>query len=98
MTISYEVTAEVRPDLCEAFERFMKDRHIPDVMATGCFESATFYRSASGRYRTRYDARDRRTLNKYLEEHVARLRTQVAETFPEGIVFEREEWEALASF
>ena len=97
-TISYEVSAEVRDDLRGAFESFMIERHIPDLMATGCFREAHFERRAPGKYRTRYEAIDRSSLERYFEEHAARLRSHVAETFPEGISFEREEWETLASF
>jgi hypothetical protein len=96
--ITYEVTVEVRPDLWEAFERFMIDRHIPDLMATGCFASASMSRSEPGRYRARYDAHDRQALNRYMNEHALRLRRHVAESFPEGLSFQREEWEVLANF
>jgi hypothetical protein len=97
-SIAYEVSAEVRRDLRDAFERFMVERHIPELMATGCFIEAHFERSASGKYRTRYEAHNRAALEVYMDRHAARLRAHVAETFPEGITFEREEWETLASF
>ena len=97
-TIAYEVTAEVGEGFCDEFERFMIERHIPDLVATECFREAHFERAAPGRYRTRYEAFDRAALERYFSEHAARLRAHVAETFPEGINFEREEWETLASF
>ena len=96
--IAYEVTIETRLDLCESFERFMVDRHIPDLMATGCFASALFSRGVAGRYRARYEAPDREALDRYFAEHAAQLRGDVAELFPDGISFEREEWEVLARF
>lgn len=88
----------VREDLRGAFEQFMIDTHIPELMATGCFREAHFERSAPGIYRTRYEAHDRAALDGYLKEHAARLREHVAGTFPEGMSFERKEWETLASF
>ena len=97
-SIAYEVAAEVPEDLRGAFERFMTERHIPDLMATGCFRKAHFETSAPGKYRTRYEAHDRASLEIYMERHAIRLRAHVAETFPEGITFERKEWETLASF
>ena len=97
-SIAYEVAADVREDLRDAFERFMTERHIPDLMATGCFGEAHFERSAPGGYRTRYEAHDRAALDRYMKEHASRLRDHVAETFPDGITFEREEWETLANF
>ena len=96
--ITYEVTADVDEGLRDSFERFMIDRHIPDLMATGCFASATLSRTALGRYRARYEAHDRESLDRYLKEHAAGHRGHVMETFPGGIAFEREEWEVLASF
>lgn len=96
--IAYEVAVVVREDLCGTFESFMTERHIPELMDTGCFREAHFERSAPGKYRTRYEAHDRAALDRYMREHAARLREHVAETFPEGIGFEREEWETLASF
>ncbi len=97
-TIAYEVTTLVEEEFRNEFERFMTETHIPDLMATGCFREAHFERAAPGRYRTRYEAIDRSSLGRYFNEHAARLRAHVLETFPEGITFEREEWETLASF
>jgi hypothetical protein len=53
--ITYEITATVRADLCDAYERYMRDRHIPDLLATGSFAGATMARSSPGRYRIRYE-------------------------------------------
>ena len=92
------MTVEVREGSWEEFERFMTERHIPDLIATGCFREAHFERSAPGRYRTRYEAHDRAALERYMEDHAARLRDDVARIFPEGLSFEREEWETLSSF
>ena len=96
--IAYEVTAEVGESLRDHFERYMVERHIPDLMETGCFMGAQFERTTSGIYRTRYEAYDRAALERYIKEHAARLREHVAEKFPEGITFNRVEWETLASF
>jgi hypothetical protein len=96
--ITYEITAVVPDSLCADFERFMIDRHIPDLLKTGAFAGATFSRSSPGRYRIRYEAYGQESLGEYLEKHAPLLRAHVAERFPEGIEFTREEWEILASF
>ena len=96
--IVFEVTIDVRYDLRDAFERYLNERHIPDLMATGCFIRASLLRSPSGRIRARYEAPHRAALDRYLNEHAARLRAHVLENFPEGLKFEREEWELLAIF
>lgn len=96
--LTYEITAAVRPDLCDAYERYMRERHIPDLMRTGKFVTASFSRSAAGRYRIRYEARGRAELDSYLAEHAPRLRQHFTETFPEGIELSREEWTVLESW
>jgi hypothetical protein len=96
--ITYEITAVVENDLITEYEEFMTERHIPDLMATGAFASATLSRSSPGRYRIRYEARSREALDEYLANHARRLRNHLAGTFPAGIEFTREEWEVLAAF
>ena len=94
--VTYEITATVRADLCEAYERYMCERHIPDLLKTGSFAGASFSRSAPGRYRVRYEAYDRAALDRYLAEHAPRLRRHMSEMFPEGVELTREEWSVLA--
>jgi len=94
--VTYEVTATVREDLCAAYERYMRERHVPDLLATGAFLGASFGRSSPGRYRMRYEARSRADLDRYLREDAPRLRDHVNEVFPEGVSLAREEWTVLA--
>jgi hypothetical protein len=93
--ITYEVTAIVPGALVSDYEGYMRERHIPDLLATGCFSGACFSRSAPGRYRVRYEAFDRESLDRYLAVHAAEMRGHFMETFPEGVSVEREEWEVL---
>lgn len=93
--LTYEITANVRPDLCDAYERYMRGRHIPDLMRTGAFVAASFSRSAAGRYRIRYEARSREELDAYLAEHAPRLRQHFTDTFSDGVEVVREEWNVL---
>ena len=51
--IAYEVTVDVGSKLAAAFEQYMREHHISDVFATGCFHSAVLARSSSGKYRGR---------------------------------------------
>jgi hypothetical protein len=96
--LTYEITALVRPDLCDAYERYMRERHIPDLMQTGAFAAASFNRSAAGRYRIRYEAKTRQALDTYLAEQAPRLRQHFTDTFPEGIELSREEWTVVESW
>jgi Domain of unknown function (DUF4286) len=90
--IAYEVTSEVEESLVGRFEQYMRETHIPEVLATGCFQAAVLARSSPGRYRTSYVARTRADLDRYLERHTAGLRADFAARFPEGVSLSREVW------
>jgi hypothetical protein len=94
-SLIYEITAEVREDLVPDFETYMNSRHIPDVLATGAFESCIFTRSKKGRYRISYRT-GRGLLDGYLRDHAPRLRGHVVESFPEGVELSREEWSIIS--
>lgn len=93
--IIYEITAAVRADLVEKYEKYMRERHIPDLLETGYFRAAHFTRSAENRYRTRYEARDQTALDQYLKNDAERLRADFLEHFPEGVTVTRDVWEVL---
>ncbi len=97
MTVTYEITAVVSPELADRYERYMIEQHIPDVLATGYFETASFGRSGD-RYRVRYEARSRPALDEYLRSHSERLRADFAAHFPTGIALTRENWDVIAVF
>jgi hypothetical protein len=96
--IVYEVTAQVDAELCSPYEEYMRDHHIPDLMATGSFESASLESSEPGRYRIRYTAGSREALNDYLKAHAPRLRADFHAHFPTGVELSREEWSVISSF
>jgi hypothetical protein len=96
--VTYEITATVRADLVSVYELFMRERHIPDLLATGHFEAASLGRSGPGRYRIRYEARTRESLDRYLAEDAPRLRAHLQSEFPDGIEVAREEWEIVESW
>ncbi|MEZ5426991.1 MAG: DUF4286 family protein [Pyrinomonadaceae bacterium] len=91
----YEITAAVRAAMIEKFERFMRDRHIPDLMATGHFKSAEMARISAGNYRIRYLATDRGVLEEYFHNHGERLRRDFTENFPDGVEISRQILEVL---
>lgn len=96
--VQYEVRATIREDLCDAFEKFMIEIHIPDVIATKAFVDARFSILAPGKYRASYTAPNRPVLEEYLQTKSLGLREDVAKHFPDGVEFSREEWTVLASF
>ncbi len=93
--ITYEITAQVRPDLTKEYEAYMRNRHIDDVLATGFFGSASFSRSTEGRYRIRYYAFDQASLDRYLRERADELRKHFSDHFPEGVELTRENWTVI---
>jgi len=93
--IIYEITATVRAGLAEEYEKYMRETHIPDLLATGFFSGAKFTFSGENRYRIQYEARDRKALDEYLETASTHLRADFLAHFPEGIELTRENWEVL---
>ncbi len=96
--ITYEVTVGVEAQLSEAFEQYMRGKHIPEIMATSCFLTARFEKVAPTRFRTRYEAADRADLDFYLAKHATRLREDFAAHFPHGCKASREVWDEVESF
>lgn len=96
--IVYEVTASVEQELCQEYERYMQERHIPDLVATGSFTTVSFERSTDGRYRVRYHSPTRELLDAYFAGHAPKLRREFSEHFPNGVELSREEWEVVSSF
>jgi hypothetical protein len=93
--VTYEVITIVEPDVVEAWERYMRQRHVPDLLATGCFRAAELTRAAPGRYRMRYEATSQADLDRYLETHATRLREEFTSHFPRGVTAAREVWIAI---
>lgn len=93
--IIYEITATVRADLVEEYEKYMLERHIPDLMATNYFSGARISRSGENRYRIQYEAHDQKALDEYLATEAVRLRADFLAHFGEGIEVSRENWEVL---
>ena len=96
--IIYEVTVDVEARLAEAFEQYMRGKHIAEILTTGCFTGAHFEKAAPTRFRTRYEAESRDELEVYLLEHTARFRKDFAARFPVGCAVRREVWEEVEGF
>ena len=76
----YNVTIKVEHTIHEAWVEWMKARHIPDVMATGCFTHYQFVRlldideTDGVTYAAQYYAATKADYNRYLELHAPALR------------------------
>ena len=95
--IRYEVTLDCSEATAPSLERWMRNTHAPEMLATGCFVAIHFDR-AEGRFRTVYQAEAREHLDRYLADHADRMRRSFHEEFPAGVAITREIWEELQAW
>lgn len=95
MSLVYEVTAVVELELADGWERYMRERHIPDVLASGCFTRASLARASGGRYLIRYHLATRADLERYLAQAAPALRAEFTARYPGGVALTRETWELV---
>lgn len=93
--IFYEVSVEVRADLCAAFEDYMRGKHLPEILATGCFSHIRFDQASSSLYRTCYQAETEDDYTRYLNQHASAMRADFMLHFPEGCVPSRQVFREL---
>jgi hypothetical protein len=90
--VLYEVTLQVEPHLAAAVEEYMRQRHIPEIFASGCFRRIRLSQASPTRFRTSYQADAQADLDRYVREHAPRLRAEFQVRFPEGVTLTRETW------
>jgi hypothetical protein len=93
--LSYEITAIVEPRLTAAFEKYMQEVHINEVLATGYFERALFLKQGNG-YLIRYETDRRPKIDEYVDTKAVDLRADFLRHFPSGVHLTRQIWELLA--
>lgn len=96
--IRYEVVLDVDPQLVPGLEDYMRGKHIPEILATGCFLDIRFERAGEGRFRTSYHAATPADLERYLSQHTAGFRASLIQYFPRGVTAIRETWTELESW
>ena len=78
----YIVSIKIDREIADDWESWMADEHVPDVLATGCFETAAMARDEDGdtpdrqAYRIVYRAVSRDTYREYVEEHADALQAE----------------------
>ena len=95
--IIYEVTAIVDPSIVDEYEKYMREQHISELLATGYF-AAAFFAKTEDMFRIGYHCDSRKDLEAYFANHAGRLRAEMAVRFPEGVEFSRNELEIIALF
>lgn len=93
----YEITATVDDKLIAEYERYMIEEHIPDVLATAHFTTASISKGGN-LYRISYHAATRENLDAYLVNDATRLRADFAGHFPAGVEVSREIFEIVGTF
>lgn len=85
--ILYNVTVAIEKSAEEDWKVWMRDIHIPEVMATGAFKEYKFLRvmkeeEESTSYSVQYFAEDHAKLQTYLGQHAPGLQQKAGEAFP----------------
>jgi Domain of unknown function (DUF4286) len=96
--ITYEITAVVEVSLQVQYEEYLRDQHIPDLLATNLFSGASLSKSETGSYSIRYEALSREALDRYLSEYAPALRKNSMDHFPEGVELSRTEWTVIETW
>ena len=84
--IVYNVTINVDADVAEEWLRWMKEVHIPDVMATGLFLDNRIMRILAEEegglsYAIQYTCADMATYERYKEQHAPRLQAETQKRY-----------------
>lgn len=83
----YNITSKIDPSIHENWVVWMKDTHIPEVMATNCFTEYQFVRllevddSDGPTYAIQYMANSKADYNRYLEIHAPLLRKKATDVW-----------------
>lgn len=97
----YNVTINVEDDIHETWLKWMKDKHIPDMLATGKFLEAKMSRvmiqeeTGGTTYSIQYGLKNKAALEAYFQEDAERLRNDGEERFGGKFVAFRTELEVL---
>lgn len=81
----YNITMKVLPDIVQEWINWQKEEHIPDIMATGLFDSYKFFRlleqdeTDGPTYIVQYFISTRNNYEHYIKEHAPSLRKKAQE-------------------
>ena len=79
----YNVTSKVDHTISTAWLQWMKEEHIPEIIATGCFTKATILQlletddSEGPTFAIQYTAESKALYNRYLEKFAPEMRQKV---------------------
>lgn len=96
--VRYEVTAELESTLSEAYQTYMCQKHIPEIVATGCFVYVHFDRATPTRFRASYHAASQADFDRYLNDYAPHYRQDFQTHFPSGATLSREVWTEIQAW
>ena len=100
----YNVTINIDNSVHDQWLRWMQDKHIPEVLATGKFSSARMVKvliveeMGGITYAIQYTTDSKSTLEKYYEEDAPRLREEGSRLFGDKMLAFRTELEVISEF
>lgn len=98
----YNVTINIDDSVHDQWLDWMKDKHVPDMLATGKFSHAKMVKvlveedMGGITYSIQYTTQDRTTLEAYYKEDADRLRAEAQKMFPNKFVAFRTELEVVS--
>ena len=100
----YNVTVHVEPGIEDAWLEYMLNRHIPDVINTGCFIQARISKLDSNQdqagisFSIQYTAESKEKLMHYLQNFAPNLQAEHLKKFGQKCLAFRTEMEVIANF
>ncbi|HMK06512.1 MAG TPA: DUF4286 family protein [Flavobacterium sp.] len=100
----YNVTINIEDSAHNQWLHWMKEKHIPEVLATGKFSSARLTKvmveedMGGTTYSVQFTTDSRDTLEKYYAEDAPKLRAESAQLFGDKMLAFRTELELLADY
>ncbi len=100
----YNVTTNIDNSVLDQWLAWMKEIHIPNVLATGKFLNAKMTKvlveeeMGGSTYSVQYTTINKKTLNEYYENEASKLREEVQKKFPNKFVSFRTELEVIKEF
>jgi len=97
----YNVTINIDESVHDQWLEWMKDKHLPDMLATGKFSHAKMVKvlveedMGGTTYSIQYTTQGRDTLEAYYKEDADRLRADAQQMFPNKFVAFRTELEVI---
>ena len=102
--IIYNVTSNIDESIHTDWLTWMKQEHIPQVLATGKFEKATLVRvlveeeMGGVTYSVQYKTNSREALESYYKEHAPKLRAEGLKRFADKVLSFRTELQIIDEY